>query len=81
MQIDKASRTAYRVAMRRAMHQLVDAPPIFQDPLAVQILGEDEVLLATRDAGYKRQNAGSRSLPRLLQPGAGSRRISSPRLT
>jgi len=62
MQIDKASRTAYRVAMRRAMHQLVDAPPIFQDPLAVQILGEDEVLLATRDAGYKRQNAGSRSL-------------------
>ena len=34
------SRTALRVALRRAAHQLVDARPlVFEDPLAVRILG------------------------------------------
>jgi len=34
------SRTALRVAMRRAAHQLYDAPPlVFADPIAVPILG------------------------------------------
>ena len=34
------SRTALRVAMRRAAHQLYDAPPlVFDDPFAVRILG------------------------------------------
>ncbi len=34
------SRTALRVALRRAAHQLYDAPLIFEDPLAVAILGD-----------------------------------------
>ncbi len=35
------SRTALRVALRRAAHQLYDAPPlVFEDPVAVPILGE-----------------------------------------
>ena len=34
------SRTALRVALRRAAHQLYDAPVVFADPLAVRILGE-----------------------------------------
>jgi methyltransferase (TIGR00027 family) len=34
------SRTALRVALRRAAHQLYDAPLVFEDPLAVAILGE-----------------------------------------
>jgi methyltransferase (TIGR00027 family) len=35
-----ASRTALRVALRRAAHQLYDSPIIFPDPIAVPILGE-----------------------------------------
>jgi methyltransferase (TIGR00027 family) len=35
----QASRTAYRVALRRATHQLLDAPPVFVDPVAIRILG------------------------------------------
>jgi methyltransferase (TIGR00027 family) len=33
------SRTALRVALRRAAHQLYDAPKIFDDPIAIPILG------------------------------------------
>jgi methyltransferase (TIGR00027 family) len=37
----KPSRTALRVALRRAAHQLYDAPPlVFDDPIAVPILGD-----------------------------------------
>ena len=37
----RPSRTALRVALRRAAHQLYDAPPlVFEDPVAVPILGE-----------------------------------------
>ncbi|MHB1021132.1 MAG: class I SAM-dependent methyltransferase [Acidobacteriaceae bacterium] len=35
------SRTALRVALRRAAHQLYDAPLVFVDPLAVPILGKE----------------------------------------
>ena len=38
------SLTALRVAMRRAAHQLYDAPPlVFNDPIAIQILGPHAV--------------------------------------
>jgi methyltransferase (TIGR00027 family) len=41
MQPTAPSRTALRVALRRAAHQLYDAPPlVLEDPLAVPILGE-----------------------------------------
>ena len=33
------SRTAYRVALRRAAHQVFDQPIVFADPLALRILG------------------------------------------
>jgi methyltransferase (TIGR00027 family) len=36
------SRTAQRVALRRATHQIVDDPLVFHDPLAVAIAGESE---------------------------------------
>jgi methyltransferase (TIGR00027 family) len=35
----KASRTAFRVAVRRAAHQIADKPPIMHDPVAVRLLG------------------------------------------
>jgi methyltransferase (TIGR00027 family) len=34
------SRTALRVALRRAAHQIVDSPLVFEDPVAMPILGE-----------------------------------------
>lgn len=39
MQTGKASKTALRVAIRRAAHQLVDHPRILEDPVAVRLLG------------------------------------------
>src|ERR1700679_1691980 len=36
---DKPSRTAYRVALRRAGHQLWDKPHVFDDPVALRIIG------------------------------------------
>jgi methyltransferase (TIGR00027 family) len=36
----KASRTALRVAIRRAAHQLVDKPPIMHDPIAARLIGQ-----------------------------------------
>jgi methyltransferase (TIGR00027 family) len=35
------SRTAQRVAMRRAAHQALDSPKVFEDPLAIAIAGPD----------------------------------------
>lgn len=35
---DQPSRTAHRVALRRAAHQLWDTPPILDDPIALQIV-------------------------------------------
>jgi methyltransferase (TIGR00027 family) len=37
------SRTALRVALRRAAHQLYDSPVVFEDPLAIPILGHTHV--------------------------------------
>jgi O-methyltransferase involved in polyketide biosynthesis len=39
METGRASQTAFRVAMRRAVHQVVDQPCILTDPIAVPLLG------------------------------------------
>ena len=39
MQTGKASKTALRVAIRRAAHQLKDRPPVLDDPIAVRLVG------------------------------------------
>jgi methyltransferase (TIGR00027 family) len=41
MQEGKFSRTARRVAIRRAAHQLLDQPRVFDDPLALRIIGAE----------------------------------------
>ncbi len=48
------SRTALRVAMRRAAHQLVDGPLVLNDPWAVKIL---EPLLAVDGLNYEQKRA------------------------
>ncbi len=40
MESGKASKTALGVAIRRAAHQLVDVPPVLDDPIAVRLIGE-----------------------------------------
>jgi methyltransferase (TIGR00027 family) len=39
METGRASRTAFRVAMRRAAHQLLDQPSVLNDPVAIPLLG------------------------------------------
>jgi len=41
MQDGKFSRTAHRVAIRRAAHQLLDEPRVLDDPLALLIIGAE----------------------------------------
>lgn len=49
----QASRTALRVAQHRAAHQLLDAPPVFEDPLALRILGpQGEAAFRAAPADY-----------------------------
>ena len=44
-----ASRTAWRVAVRRATHQLVDRPRVLDDPIALPILGEEAAAALRND--------------------------------
>lgn len=39
MRTGKASKTALGVAIRRAAHQLIDVPPVLDDPIAVRLIG------------------------------------------
>jgi len=39
MQTGQPSKTALRVAIRRAAHQLMDRPPVLDDPIALPLLG------------------------------------------
>ena len=41
MQTGRASRTAFRVAQRRAVHQVLDQPPVLNDPIAIPLLGRE----------------------------------------
>jgi methyltransferase (TIGR00027 family) len=46
----RASKTAFRVAMRRAAHQVLDQPPVLADPVAVPLLGAHFALDREREA-------------------------------
>jgi len=54
----KPSRTALRVAIRRASHQILDRPLVFADPLALRIIGSEQASKLETD----RDNTASRSL-------------------
>jgi methyltransferase (TIGR00027 family) len=41
MHDDRPSKTAFRVALRRAAHQVLDVPQVFTDPLALAIIGAE----------------------------------------
>lgn len=49
MQSGKPSKSAHRVALHRAVHQLLDEPLVFSDPFALPILGENLARMVERD--------------------------------
>lgn len=49
METGRASLTAFRVAMRRAAHQLLDRPCVLDDPIAVPLLGARFVIDEARE--------------------------------
>ena len=50
------SHTAQRVALRRAAHQLLDAPPVLDDPLAVPMLGAETAAALRADPSHFETN-------------------------
>jgi methyltransferase (TIGR00027 family) len=62
MQVNTPSRTAQGAAMHRAAHQLIDHPPVFADPLALKIIGDESAreLRAGRDPRAMTQSQGLR---------------------
>ena len=50
MEHGRASRTALRVALRRAVHQVLDRPPVLNDPVAAPLLGPQFAYDAAREA-------------------------------
>ncbi len=50
MKQNRPSATAQRVAMRRAAHQLLDNPKIFEDPVALRIIGKESASALQTDA-------------------------------
>ena len=51
MKGNRPSETAQRVAMRRAAHQLLDDPKVFDDPVALRIIGKESALALQADPG------------------------------
>lgn len=65
MQQGRFSRTAHKVAVRRAAHQLFDQPKVLDDPLAVAIIGA-EAAEQTRSSSREREHPVSRGLRAFL---------------
>ncbi|HWJ73345.1 MAG TPA: SAM-dependent methyltransferase [Kaistia sp.] len=62
----KPSATAFRAAMRRAAHQLLDKPLIFEDPLALTIVGGDRGSSVARDEISRADSSGGAALRTFL---------------
>ena len=62
MRDDRRSTTAERVALHRAAHQLFDQPRIFDDPLALRIVGSSAAALLDRVAAGEGVARGLRAL-------------------
>ncbi|MDL2356763.1 MAG: SAM-dependent methyltransferase [Pseudomonadota bacterium] len=61
MQSGKPSKSAHRVALHRAVHQLLDEPVVFSDPFALPILGKNLAQIVEGDP-YQFNDPMSRGL-------------------
>ena len=62
MEQNCSSRTALRVAMLRAAHQILDHPRIFDDPLALLVLGRENVPAQDPNQTWLKETLSSRVL-------------------
>ncbi|MGE5190665.1 MAG: class I SAM-dependent methyltransferase [Gemmatimonadota bacterium] len=60
------SATALRVAMRRAAHQVLDDPRVFDDPLALRIVGAEDVPEPRPDPAWAERSSPARGLRAFL---------------
>lgn len=60
------SRTAVRVALRRAAHQILDQPVVFDDPLALQMIGKEVAAAMQADPSRFETQLGSSTLRAFL---------------
>ena len=66
MRPGQPSRTAVRVALRRAAHQLLDAPLVFDDPLALQMIGKEVATAMRNDPARFEVQLGAKTLRAFL---------------
>ena len=66
MNAAQPSRTAVRVALRRAAHQILDTPPVFQDGLALQMIGREVAAALRKDPSRFEGQLGSSALRAFL---------------
>lgn len=66
MREGEGSRTAERVAMRRALHQLIDRPLVFEDPLALAVVGPTGTQRLRADPASLDRSVAARSLRAFL---------------
>ena len=52
MEFSRPSKTANRVAMRRAAHQLLDNPKVLDDPIAIPILSDESRANLTKEPSF-----------------------------
>jgi methyltransferase (TIGR00027 family) len=60
------SRTAIRVALRRAAHQVLDSPLVFEDPLAMAMIGRERAAAMRADPSQFESQLGSSILRAFL---------------
>lgn len=65
MQHGQFSKTAHRVAIRRAAHQLLDKPRVHDDPLALKVIGAEAALLLQQEL-HQQQDGRARALRAFL---------------
>ena len=66
MNAGQPSRTAVRVALRRAAHQVLDKPLVFEDPLALRMIGREVAAALQKDPSRFESQLGSPSLRAFL---------------
>ena len=66
MKPGQPSRTAVRVALRRAAHQLLDRPIVFEDPLALQMIGKEVATAMHNDPARFEVQLGAKTLRAFL---------------
>ena len=66
MNAGQPSRTAVRAALRRAAHQVLDKPLVFEDPLALRMIGREVAAALRKDPSRFESQLGSSSLRAFL---------------